>query len=221
MLEPYKNAVLYSEIIAAVFATVFYFKYKNTSFKYVLFVLWFIVFIETLGRFHEELHLYYTDENGVKYNWWLHNVLYIVVYPIFYYMYYKILQTKKYRLIIKIFFIVFALTSIINWSFFESFYNGSRTYPIIIGSACLTICVIFYFIELLKSEKIIRFHRSVPFWISIGLLIYYTSTIPFSVVRNSYALADAALKKMFLINYILAIAMYLIITFGFIWSKKE
>ncbi len=222
MLDPYKSAVLYSEIIAAILGTIFYYKYKNTAFKYVLFVLWFIVISETLGHFYRELHLYYTDEKGVKYNWWIFNVLYTIVYPVLYLIYYKTLLTKKFRICIVIFIVIFLLTSLINWVFLESFFTGSSKYPDIIGSLFLTICIIFYFVELLQSEKIISFQKSIPFWISVGLLIYHTSIIPFSVVKDTYALlSDEAIKKMFLINYILAIAMYCIFSFGFIWSRKE
>lgn len=221
MLEPYMYAVLISEIIAAIFGAIYYFKYKNTSFKYLLIVLWLIVIIETLGAFYIEWHIYYIDENGVKYNLALFNLLYLIVYPVFYYIYYNTLKTNKYRTMIKVFFVGFILISLINWAFIQNFFTENSKYPDIIGSLFLTICIIFYFIELLRSEKIIRFQRSVPFWISIGLLIYYTSTIPFLVVKDSYALADGARLKMFLINHILAIAMYLIFTFGFIWSKKE
>ncbi|MET2983671.1 hypothetical protein [Aureibaculum conchae] len=221
MLKFYMHAVLISEIIAAIFGTIYYFKYKNTPFKYFLIVLWLIVITEIIGAFYIEWNIYYMDENGVKYNLGLYNLLYIIVYPIFYYIYYKALETKKYRNAIKIFFLSFIVISIINWIFIQDFLTEYSKYPDIIGSLFLTICVIFYFIELLQSEKVIRFHRSVSFWLSVGLLVYYTSIIPFTVVVNNYALADKALQKMFLINHILAIAMYSVFTFGFIWSKKE
>ncbi|HBK70184.1 MAG TPA: hypothetical protein DDZ39_00755, partial [Flavobacteriaceae bacterium] len=110
----------------------------------------------------------------------------------------------------------------INWVFFQHLFTENAVYPRIIGSIFLTICVIFYFIELLQSDKIISFHRLVPFWISVGLLVFYTSTIPFTVVQNSYMLSnDNAVLKIFIIKLILATAMYLIFAFGFIWSKKE
>jgi len=222
MLEPYKNAVLYSEIIAAVFSTIFYFKYKNTTFKYVLFILWLIVIKETLGYFHKELHLYYTDDNGIRYNLWMGNLLSLILYPAYYFIYYKTLHTKKYQSTIRFFTITYLVMYIINWIFFQNFFTESINYPRIFGSLFLTICIIFYFIELLQSEKIIRFHRSVGFWISVGLLIFYTSTIPFTVVQNTYMLAsEASARNIFIIKLVLATAMYLIFTFGFIWSKKE
>ena len=215
------NAVLISEIIAAFFGTIYYSKYRNTSFKYLLFVLWLIVIVEIVGSFYVEWNIYYMDESGVKYNLGLYNLLYLIVYPAFYFIYFKALHNKRHRNAIKVFFVCFIIISLINWVFIQNFFTEYSKYPDIIGSIFLTICVIFHFIELLKSEKIIRFHRSISFWISVGVLIYYTSNIPFTVVVNTYAIADITVQKIFLINHILAVAMYLIFTFGFIWSKKE
>ena len=222
MLEPYKQAVLFSEIIAAIFSTIFYFKYKNTAFKYVLFVLWLIVLTEALGHFHKELHIYYTDENGIKYNLFLYNILSLILFPAYYFMYYKTIKIVKYKSVIKLFILIFIITYILNWVFFQNFLTDYPLYPRIIGSIFLTITVIFYFIELLRSDQIISFHRLVPFWISVGLLVFYTSTIPFTVVQNTYMLSnDDAILKIFIIKLLLATAMYLIFAFGFIWSKKE
>jgi len=222
MLDPYKQAVLFSEILAAIFGAIFYFKYKNTAFKYIFFILWLIVITEILGYFYKELHLYYTNENGVKYNLFLYNILSLILFPAYYFMYYKTLKTERYQSIIKLFIIVFLIIYIGNWVFFQHFFTENPLYPRIIGSIFLTICIVFYFIELLQSDKIISFHRLVPFWISVGLLIFYTSTIPFTVVQNSYMLSnDNAVLKIFIIKLILATAMYLIFAFGFLWSKKE
>jgi hypothetical protein len=92
--------------------------------------------------------------------------------------------------------------------------------PWVVGSIFLIITIIFYFIQLLKSDKIIVFHKNLLFWISIGLLLFHTGTLPFAIKTTSYALLNG-IHNLFLIIWILAIIMYLIFTFGFIWSKKE
>jgi vacuolar-type H+-ATPase subunit I/STV1 len=92
--------------------------------------------------------------------------------------------------------------------------------PHVLGSIFLIISILFYFIELLKSEKILVFHRLLLFWISVGLILFYAGTIPFMLKWNGYMLIPGV-HDLFLIVYILAITMYLIFSFGFIWSKKE
>lgn len=222
MLGPYKDAVLYSEIVAAIIGTLFIYKYKKTSLKYFLYLLWYIVFTEILGKYADELNLSYIGENGVKYNFWLYNLLYSIILPVLYLIYFNLIKTAKFKFWIKIFVYLFLIISIINWSFIQNFRTEWLDTPFIVGAIFLTIIILLYFIELLRSEKIVTFHKSLLFWISVGLLIFYTSTIPFRVVQNIYATSpDISIVKLFIIKYILAIAMYVIFSFGFIWSKKE
>ncbi len=92
--------------------------------------------------------------------------------------------------------------------------------PFVVGSIFLIISIVFYLIELLKSEKVIIFHRKLLFWISIGLLLFHSGTIPFSLKYNEYSLFPS-IDKLFLIIYVLAFFMYTTFIFGFIWSNKE
>ena len=121
---------------------------------------------------------------------------------------------------VSIFFISFLIVTIINWFFIQSFILEWSELPNIFGSLFLIVIILFYFIELLKSEQMLIFHKSLLFWISVGLLIFYACTIPFSIKMNGYALIPG-IHKLFLIIYVSAIIMYLTFTFGFIWSKKE
>ncbi|RPD96023.1 hypothetical protein EGM88_11190 [Aureibaculum marinum] len=222
MLDLYRNIGLLAEVAATLVGTIFYFKYKNTSFKYILFVLWLIVLTEVLGYFYEELGIYYTDNNGDVYNLFLYNLLSFIIFPVYYLIYYRTLKNTTYKKIIKFFIIIFITLCAINWLFFQNFFTENMLYPRIIANLFLTISIIFYFVELLKSDKIINFQRSIPFWVSVGLLIYYTSTIPFTVVQNSYMFSsESATIKIFIMRSLLSTAMYLIFTFGFIWSTKE
>ena len=72
----------------------------------------------------------------------------------------------------------------------------------------------------MRSDKIIIFHKKLMFWVSISLLIFYSSTIPFIIMRSFYY--DLAyIHNIFIIDYVLATIMYLLFIVGFIWSKKE
>jgi len=115
---------------------------------------------------------------------------------------------------------IYIITSVVNWSFIQSFIWNNSEIPRITGSILLILTILFYFIELLRSEKIVRFHKMLLFWISIGLLLFYSGTIPFYLKINNYAIIPGV-HKLFLIVYVLAIIMYLTFSFGFIWSKKE
>ncbi|TSE09741.1 hypothetical protein [Aquimarina algiphila] len=105
-------------------------------------------------------------------------------------------------------------------SFFENYINEYATMPYIIGASFVIISIIFYYIDILNSEKVLYVHKNILFWISIGLLIYYSGNIPFRIVRN-YAGELLNAKVQFLVLCILSIVMNLCYIRGFIWSSKK
>jgi len=211
----------YFELVAAITGTIFFYKYKHTCLKYFLYLLWYITFTEFFVGFAKRNEfLIYIDDSGQLYNNWFYNLLYFILFITMYLIYLKLIKNSTYKLWIKIFIISYIIISIINWSIIQNFVLDASVLPYIIGSLFLIISVIFYFIELLKSDKILVFHKQLLFWISVGLLLFHTGTIPFSIEYNGYALIPGV-HKLFLIISILSHIMYLIFTFGFIWSKKE
>lgn len=220
-VEIIRNSVRYTELISAIVGTIYFYKYRHTHLRIFLYLLWFITITEFMGWYTRENEvLVFFDKKGVAYNLWLYNLLELITFCSLYYIYFKSLKTNKYRMWTKIFIVCFVILTIVNWSFIQSFIFEWSELPYIIGSLFLILTILFYFIELLKSEKILLFHKTLLFWVSVGLLLFYTGTIPFSIKMNGFALIPG-IHKLFLIFYILAITMYLIFTFGFIWSKKE
>ncbi len=222
-LNTFRHLGPFAELLAAVIGTIYFYKYKHTSLKYFLYLLWYITITEFFNWYIDENNitsLLYIDDKGKEYNYWLINILDTVSFLVYYYIYFKWITDKKFKSWIKRFAILYVLLSIVNWRFVQNFFTELQSYLFIVGAIFLIISILFYFIELLKSEKIVVFHKNLLFWVSIGLLIYYAGNIPFAAEYNGYALISG-IHDLFLIVYILAILMYLIFTFGFIWSKKE
>lgn len=220
-LETFRLFIPFSELIAAITGTIYYYKYKNTPLKYFLLILWYITITEftSIYAIENNILLYY-DEKGTKYNLWMYNLLYLIFYPSILYIYFKMIKSNHFKKWILVFITIYLIVSVINWSFIQSFiYEWSET-PSIIGSALLAISVLFYFIELLKSNNVIIYYRKLLFWVSVGLLIHHVSTIPFKLKVTEYAMRNY-IHNLFLIIWISALVMYLIFTFGFIWSEKE
>ena len=216
-----RGSIKYSVLIAVITGTIYYYKYKHTYLKYFLLLLWYIAFTEFFGDYilNNDI-LIYTDENGKKYNLWIVNLLYTIFFPVIFYIYLKEIKNNKYRLWIKIFLIGYLIISVMNWYILQNFLTEWSELPFIIGSFSTMVTIIFYFIELLKSDKVAIFHRTLLFWISVGLLLFHAGSIPFTIKINGYALIPGT-HQLFLIMYVLAIIMYSTFTFGFIWSKKE
>jgi len=220
-LSTFRLFVPFSELLAAIVGTIYFYKYKHTHLKYFLYILWYIVLTEFTGWYAAEYSfLVFFDEEGRLYNLWMYNLMYTIFFPVVLTIYLKSINNSVYKKWIKLFIFFYILISILNWSFIQSFKYEWSELPDVAGSLFLAISVIFYFIELLRSDKVIIYHRKLLFWISIGLLIFHVGTIPFNIEITHYAL-QKSIHNLFLILWILALIMYLIFTFGFIWSKKE
>ena len=214
------DIVNYSELLSAIAGSIYYFKYKHTVLKYFLFLLWYITITELIGWYGSVNDVLGFYKDGVSYRTWLYNILRIVTFCSLFYIYFNYLKNNLFKKWIKLFAIVYIIITILNWSLWQHFLFERSETPRILGTIFLIITIVFYFIELLRSDKIVVFYRMLLFWISVGLLLYYSGTLPFVLKWNGYMLIPGA-HELFLIVYILAIIMYLTFTFGFIWSKKE
>ena len=214
------DIVIYSELLSAIAGSIYYLKYKHTVLKYFLFLLWYITLTELIGWYGSVNDVFGFYKDGLSYRTWLYNLQRIVIFCSLFYIYFKYLKNELFKKWIKLFAIVYIIITILNWSLWQQFLFERSETPRIIGTIFLIITILFYFIELLRSDKIVVFHKMLLFWISVGLLLFYSGTLPFVLKWNGYMLIPGV-HKLFLIVYILAIIMYLTFTFGFIWSKKE
>ncbi|MDP3313893.1 hypothetical protein [Lutibacter sp.] len=112
---------------------------------------------------------------------------------------------------------IYTLISIIDIAFFTNFILEHLNYNIIVSSILIVLSVMLYFIELLKSDAVLKLNTSIYFWISIGVLFFNIGMIPICVIAE-------------LINYngvfdIIILSLNIIMAgcfiTGFIVSKKE
>ncbi len=203
-------ATLFLQPLTAIIATIFFYKYKNSLLKYFLYYLWFVVLVEYLGFLLGEF-----DEDGS--NHLLYNIFYVISFAYLFYLYNSVLRKK--RKIVKYSYFAYLLAFIIN-AFFEDYTKEFQTIPYIIGSCLLILAIVWYFAEILVTEKVLHVKRILLFWISTGLLLFYTGSIPFTITFNYYAKAEG-FNFLFAINYSLIIILNLCYIIGFIWSNRK
>ena len=68
------------------------------------------------------------------------------------------------------------------WGFFNTVFY----FPKMVTLGCLntSVFVFLYLRELLMSNKILNYKKHLPFWISIGFLIFYLPAIPFFTMQE-------------------------------------
>jgi len=229
LLEYYNTITFCVEILAAVTGLVLYNKYKQTAAKYFI---WFLVYLSVCDFIGSYVH--YIKNDGflnflegtvfIRNFWWstLYWKIGAILFFSFYYYYY-ILTYEKFRRIVKYsgyFFLAFSIVYILfNWDdYFVQFF------PIIsiLGAIIVFLCTIFYFFETLESDKILTFYKSINFYISAAIFIWWLIITPlvfYDIYNSHYDWNFIFLKwQIYLFANIL---MYSTFTFALIWCKPE
>lgn len=135
----------------------------------------------------------------------------------------KILKVKRHKDVIKYLSIVLLLMSFTAIILdFEKFFIG--TYPSIkIADAVIVfVCVVLYFVELLKSNKVLKFYKSIHFYIAAILFIWWlvtTSTVFFESYLNKN---DFNYRKMRAFTFLFSnIFMYLSFALALYFCKPQ
>ena len=230
-LLEYKNTITFSiEILAAVTGLLLYRKYKLTAAKYFIWFLLYLTICDTLGNYTKYIHnggiLNFLEGTVIAkgYCYWWYTLFWKIGAIMFFAFYYnKILEKILFRKVIKIsgyIFLMFSLIFIvINWNdFFVMFF------PIIsvFGALIIFLCTIFYFIEILQSEKILIFYKSLNFYISAAIFIWWLIVTP--IVFYDIYMSNSDWNFIFLrwqIYLFANIIMYLTFTFALIFCTRE
>ena len=184
-LVEYKSVITrILEISAALVGLILYKKYSKNSAKYFI---WFLVYL-SIGDFINT-YVYYIKNDGifsflkgtvfVNNTWW--STLFWKIGAILFFSFYysKILENIRFKNVIRYCgyaFFVFCITYIIlNWE-----YYFIKDFPIIriLGAIIVLLCSVFYFIEVLLSDKILTFYKSLNFYISAAIFIWWLITTP-------------------------------------------
>ncbi|EAR00046.1 hypothetical protein [Maribacter sp. HTCC2170] len=216
----FNNYFLAFYALALVFSLVTYKKYFDTVLKYLPILITYTLITEILGlliRDVEEIQIVYLDGYSY-YNLLIYNIFDIIFFLFFFYVFWIVLYAKRFKRLIKYGGILFIIVSLVN-PFFQDFVLSPQLFASTVGSVVLIACIWFYFIQL-KSNQEIRNNRDLLFWISIGLLVFY-SFYPFIFIIGHY---DHGLYQELYIRQILHLLiafMYSCFILGFLLAKRN
>lgn len=241
LTEYYTIVTRFVEVLAAVTGLLYYKKFKFTPVKYFIVFLVCVAIFEYLGGYalyvRPDKFLHFLSGTVFERNYWWYTSFWKVGAIIFYtFYYYRILKSYPLKTILKysgMIFLVFSVAYIaFNWDdFFMMFF------PIIaiLGAIIIFMCVGFYFTEVLLGNQILIFYKSINFYISIAIFIWWLVITPF--VFYDLDFGDFDLSKSFFdsdffsdLNYMLLrkqiylfanIFMYSTFTFALIYCKPK
>lgn len=188
------------EIIAAITAVFVYKRYSSTNIKYFLWFLVYIAILELIGGYpkyivnYEFLKPIRLALEGTLFirNYWLYNIFWATISPLFYAFYFMLaIERKLFKKIIKVtmvLFIILASSKIIIDP--TKLFTNTIVANDIMGATLVFISVILFFIEMLQSEKILNFYKSINFYIAAIVFIWFLVLTPLDFYNIYFSTAD-------------------------------
>lgn len=187
----------YTSILIALF---FFKNYKKyLYYKYFLCYLVVVVTVETIASFISDNH--YIFDIYVYFEFNIIALLYI-----------SILKNEKVK--------KFIISTMILFTIFHSLLYiepDIRKYSTIVGAIIISVFAIFYFRELLFSDRITNYKKLLSFWLSVAFFIFFLTSIPFFTLFYSKLFST---KVLFPILYTLIIIYNGIFIYGLIICRK-
>lgn len=225
---------MFLELVAAIAGTWYVRKAEQSSLSLKLLVnfLWLNILVEILASytsiayFSNYEYFGFVEETRFRKNYWLYNIRNIIEFIIYSFFFLSQLKASKFKKIWKILCITLVPAMVLNL-FLSDVYFQSYSQFTSLSSAFIYMILIFrYFFEMLQSDKILDFYRTFPFYISIGVLLWYLTITPFLIYSKFYEAPNMEFVKIQrLILVIMNVFMYSMIIIGFYidyrYGKKE
>lgn len=178
------------EFSAFVFGLFYYLRNKSKPTYYFVWFLGTTVFFELLNWY-----AYFVDLGFLSFlkgtvfesNYWSANIYGIISY-MFYINYFKLyLLDKNLVKVINLFSVIFLIVNICEIIFSGGFFLRFMPISNILGTLFVFISIAFYYLELLKSDQILAVQRSLPFFVSVGALLFHLCTTPLFIYSIYYS----------------------------------
>lgn len=222
----------FMELMAAVTGLILFSKYKETNVRYFVYFLCYVFILELIGGYTVYVHKYEAlseikeilKDTWLRRNNWFYTILWVVGSAFFYSFYFrKLLNSMKSKLVLKLLtycFLLFAIFEIANnW---EAFFVTWLPKISLFSTIIITLSILFYLTELLKSDNILKFYKSMNIYISLSVLLWVVITTPLAFYRMYFNQLDWGFVYLKTNVFFFAnVFLYTTFTIGLIVSKPE
>ena len=213
------------ELIAALSGTFYLKKINNNGVRVFVYYLWLTVIVEILGGYR------YLMRDNYDYEWfialknsvfcnntWLYNIYSYLAIGFISIFYYNLMATFKARITILASLAVYSVFSILYFTLTDSFFKTTMPYHFTIGVTIICMYVLFYFLQLINNDIILKFYKLPSFYISIGLLLWYLSVIPLFIFNDYFKSVNTNFVEFRnLLLLFINICTYSCFAFGFLY----
>jgi hypothetical protein len=182
--------IQFFELIAFLTGLLYYKKNKSTPTFYLVWFLGITFFSELFSWYAYFVNtgfLHFLKGTPFETNYWWGNIYSIISY-LFYINYFKwYLSSKSSIVILNRVSVVFLILSILEIVFSGEFFIKFMPISNILGTLLVFLSIAFYYLELLKSDQILQVQKSLPFYVSVGALIFHLCTTPLFLYSSYYS----------------------------------
>jgi hypothetical protein len=179
--------------------------YPLRMFSTLLFITF---FVEVFAITWEWVLYKYNWWNLPKSNLWIYNAFTIIRYLILMLFFYRLIYFPIIKKMIFWLSIPLMIFFIINYSVIQKPF-AVNSYTLILTNIVIICTVLFFFKQLLDDKKIIPLTSSTEVWIAVGILLYYSGSLPLFISFNRLINSNLELLSAFLlINDSLNLIMY-------------
>lgn len=218
---------LFLESLAFIASIINYKRDKSKSSFYLTVFLGTTFFIELVGFYTVLLDAYnfFSFVRGTVWesNYWLYNIQ-LIIAAIFYTLYFKWqLSSTVLHGFLNLLLGAFILGAVAFLIFSGVYFVAFSPFTLIGGTLMILLSISFYYLELLQSNLILNVTRSLPFYISIGALIFHLCTPPLFLYSMYFS---ESISPEFVSTYKLIIfgsnfIMYSVYIIGFILCSRS
>ncbi len=222
---------IFFELLAAVSGSYYFWKVKDPKLRIFVHYLWLTVVVEIIGGYSYLMLNNYDHEwfialkNSVFCrNIWLYNIYAYLAIGFISIFYYNLITGFKAKITVLSTFAIFSSFAILYYTLTDAFFTMTLPYHFSIGLAIICLYVLLYFLQLIKSDRILDFYKLPSFYISICLLLWYLCVIPLFIFDGYFKSINSEFGRFrILLLLIINICTYSGFTFAFLYplSKRK
>lgn len=203
--------------------------FKNT--KYLVILLWATLIVEIFASYvivgyysNYEIFTFIKD-TPFKGNYWLYNIFNVVSFSFFSLYFISFLSDRKWKMLFLILILAgIVIPGVYMW-FTPGFFLPASNFLIISRTLVLFFSIVVFYFELLRSNLLLDIKGFLPFYISVGVLVFNLCVPPLEILLPYFSISDG--NELFVklrINIMLYAIIFMYGTFsvGFlICSRKK
>jgi len=189
------------------------FRYKKVAGSPLVAIVYYLVImfaVEMTAWFLIKYHYY---------NVWLYVLSSFFEVIVFFYVFYRYITNARVRLFSLLGIGLFVLAFFIEYLGFFKGWQSWPSFSLSLGYLVIVLMILYFFVEMFRSDKILFLHKYLVFWVALGVLFYLTISLPLNISLKLF-IADGKLPGVYFLQFLANFVMYIHFIIGFIWNNK-